>query len=401
MPMASALRGWIAAAALVVAGLVPAAAGQTIDPMIPRADYGFGSLWLCRPDLLSDACRIPLDVSVIAANGRAKAEKFKPNPAPAIDCFYVYPTVSLDPGYISDWTPDRMELDSVKIQFARFSSACRTFAPIYRQRTLTALRAASGGPAPAGNLPPGQLGGYTDVADAFAWYMANENRGRGFMLIGHSQGAGLVARLIQREIDGKPIQKQMVSAMILGSTVLTPPGADAGGTFPTIPLCRREDQTGCVITYSTFRSSNPPPEESRFARGRDGQVAACTNPANLAGGSGVSDAIFLAQGFLNGSGGTTQPAWAKPAPKLRTPFVKVPGLVSLSCRASGEFNYLEMTVNADPKDKRTDELAGEVIRATGPDLAWGLHLIDVDVAMGDLLRILGKQAAAYAAKPAG
>jgi hypothetical protein len=392
----------LAAACVLTLMGAPASRAQAPDPMIPRADYANPALWLCRPGLATDACRIPLDVSVIATTGKAKVEKFKANAAPAIDCLYVYPTVSLDAGYISDWTPDRMELDAVKIQFARFSSVCRTFAPIYRQRTLTALRAASGAaPAPAGSLPPGQLGGYTDVVDAFNWYVANENKGRGFMLIGHSQGAGLLARLIQREIEGKPIAKQMVSAMILGSTVLVPPGADVGGTFQSTPLCRREDQTGCVITYATFRNSNPPPEDSRFGRGRDGQSAACTNPANLAGGAGVSDAVFLAQGFLNGSGGTTQPAWAKPAPRLRTPFVKVPGLVSLTCKADGDFTYLEMSVNADPKDKRTDELAGEVIRATGPDLAWGLHLIDVDVAMGDLVRVLGKQAAAYAAKPAG
>ena len=55
-----------------------------------------------------------------------------------------------------------------------------------------------------------------------------------------------------------------------------------------------------------------------------------------------------------------------------------------------------MHVNADPKDPRTDVVAGEIIRPTGPDWSWGLHLIDVDHSMGDLVRIVGKQAAAYA-----
>jgi hypothetical protein len=62
----------------------------------------------------------------------------------------------------------------------------------------------------------------------------------------------------------------------------------------------------------------------------------------------------------------------------------------------GEFSYLQMHVNADPKDVRTDQLAGEIQRASGPDLNWGLHLIDVDHSMGDLVRIVRKQAAAYA-----
>ncbi len=127
-------------------------------------------------------------------------------------------------------------------------------------------------------------------------------------------------------------------------------------------------------------------------------VAACNNPANLKTGQGQPEAYFLTKGFLNGSGGTTQPAWATPAPTVSTPFVKVPGLVSTSCVKKGGFNYLEMHVNADPKDKRTDELGGEVMRATGPDLNWGLHLIDVDVSMGDLVRIVGRQAAAWGKK---
>jgi hypothetical protein len=54
-----------------------------------------------------------------------------------------------------------------------------------------------------------------------------------------------------------------------------------------------------------------------------------------------------------------------------------------------------MTVTPDPTDARTDELAGEIQRATGPDLNWGLHLIDVDHSMGDLIRIAKKQAAAW------
>ena len=272
-----------------------------------------------------------------------------------------------------------MEIDDIKLQFARFGAACRQFAPIYRQTTLTALRVASGGPAPAGERPAAGVGGYNDVVDAWNWYMANENKGRGVVLIGHSQGAGVIARLIAAEIEGKPAQKQFISGVILGSAVMVPEGQDAGGTYKTIPLCRAEDQTGCVISYASFRDTNPPPAASRFGRSeQNGIVAACNNPANLKTGQGKPDSYFLSKGFLNGSGGPTQPAWANPDPKVATPFVKTPGLVSTSCVRKGDFSYLEVHVNADTGDKRTDELGGEVIRSTGPDLAWGLHLIDMD-----------------------
>jgi hypothetical protein len=154
-----------------------------------------------------------------------------------------------------------------------------------------------------------------------------------------------------------------------------------------------------VINYSTFRDTNPPPPESRFGRGRGELRAACTNPADLKSGKGTPDNYFLTQGFLNGSGGKTQPDWTTPPVKIGTPFVKVPGLVSTECQSKGDFTWLAMHVNADPKDSRADVLAGEIIRPTGPDWSWGLHLIDVDHSMGDLVRIVRKEAAAYAKRP--
>ncbi len=393
------LRQLSVAAAMAGAMLTASAHAQAPDPRIAGADYSNPALWLCRPGLADDKCKINLDATIINPDGSTSVEPYKPAANPGIDCFFVYPTVSLDPGWASDWTPDRMEIDDIKLQFARFGAACRQFAPIYRQTTLTALRVASGGPQPAGERLPQGVGGYNDVVDAWNWYMANENNGRGVVLIGHSQGAGVLARLIAQEIEGKPAQKNLVSAILLGSAVMVPDGQDVGGTYKTVPLCRSEDQTGCVISYATFRDTNPPPASSRFGRvGQNGMVAACNNPANLKTGEGKPDAYFLTQGFLNGSGGTTQPAWADPAPNVTTPFVKVPGLISTSCVKKGDFSYLEMHVNADPKDKRTDQVGGEVMRVTGPDLNWGLHLIDVDVSMGDLVRIVRTQADAWTKK---
>jgi len=394
------LRSVAAVAVLWAAAVIPPAQAQTApDVTVAHADYGNDALWLCKPGLKDDKCKTDLDATIVKPNGKTSVEKFVAAKDPKIDCFFVYPTVSMDPGYQSDFTPDKMEIDDVHLQFARFGAACRTFAPMYRQTTLTALRESSGGPKPAGERPPQGIGGYTDVVDAWNWYMAHENKGRGVVLVGHSQGAGLVARLVASEIEGKPVQKQFISAIVLGAAVLVPEGKDVGGTYKSIPLCRKDNQVGCVISYASFRDTNPPPVASRFGRGRDGLVAACTNPANLATGAGKPESYFLTHGFLNGSGGTTQPAWATPEPKISTPFVKVPGLVSTACVKLGEFSYLQMHVNADPKDARTDQLAGEIQRATGPDLSWGLHLIDVDHSMGDLVRIVKAQAVAYGKKP--
>ncbi len=362
---------------------------------IAHADFANPSLWLCRPGLADDKCKINLDATVIATDGKTKVEKYAAASDPKVDCFFVYPTVSDDKTWASDWTVDKMEIDDIKLQFARFGSVCRQFAPIYRQTTLTALRIASGGPQPEGERLPQGVGGYNDVVDAWNWYMANANNGRGVILIGHSQGAGVLARLIAQEIEGKPAQKQLISGMIMGSSVMVPQGKLTGGAYKTIPLCTAEDQVGCMISYVTFRDRLPPPDTARFGKAGGGNVASCTNPANLATGKGIPDSYFLTKGFLNGSGGNVQPAWATPAPTVTTPFVKTPGLVSTQCVTKGDYTYLELHVNGNPNDARTDELGGEIARATGPDLNWGLHLIDVDHSMGDLIRIAGKQSAAY------
>ena len=384
------------AATMAVCG--PAAA-QAPDPQVAHADYANPALWLCRPGLKDDRCKVNLDATVISPAGKTTLERFVAAKAPRIDCFFVYPTVSMDPGWSSDFVADRMEWDDVKLQFARFGAVCRTFAPIYRQGTRTSLRFASGGggaPPTGARLPVG-VGGYADVLDAWNWYLTHENKGRGVVLVGHSQGADLIAGLLAEQIDGKPVQAQLVSALVLGSPTpfLVAPGQNAGGTLKTIPLCRAEDQTGCVIAYSSFRDTNPPPTDSRFAKGSNGLAAGCSNPANLKGGPGNPTSYFLARGFLNGSGDESQPAWSSPAPSITTPFVRTPGLITTECRTSGVFNYLAVQVNGDASDPRTDTLAGEIIRPTGPDWSWGLHRIDVDHSMGDLIRIVGKQAAAY------
>ena len=279
-------------AAILAASCASAPPPLELQPLpavnVAHADFSNPSLWLCRPGLADDKCKINLDATIIGKDGKTSIETYKAASDPKVDCFFVYPTVSDDKTWASDWTVDKMEIDDIKLQFARFGSVCRQFAPIYRQTTLTALRIASGGPQPEGERLPQGVGGYADVVDAWNWYMANENNGRGVILIGHSQGAGVLARLIAAEIEGKPAEKQFVSAILLGTTVLAPPGKDTGGTYKSIPLCKAEDQTGCVITYASFRNTLPPPDTARFAKGSGGNAAACTNPANLASGKGVA-----------------------------------------------------------------------------------------------------------------
>jgi hypothetical protein len=383
----------------VVLGL--AAAAAQAQPAAPaRNDYAKPETWLCKPGKAGDACAVDMTATVIKANGAMSVETFKADPKAPIDCFYVYPTVSNDKGVVSDMDAGPEELNVVRAQLARLGSKCRIFAPLYRQFTLTALRAASlGAPLPGSTDPAVRQVGYNDVLDAWNHYLTQDNKGRGVVLVGHSQGSGVLTRLIAAEIDGKPVQKQIISAMLLGTSLGVDKGKDTG-TFKSIPTCKSASQTGCVIAYATFRDTVPPPANSRFGRVQNPAMeAVCTNPAALGGGKGELKAYLSNTAAEIANSSAAAPAWVKGQPNPKTPFVTVPGLLTAECVSKDGFNYLAAHVNADPADPRTDTIAGDVVGAGGVVAAdWGLHLIDANIAMGNLVDVVGMQGKAYLAK---
>jgi DUF3089 family protein len=147
--------------------------------------YGEAANWLCRPDVDDDLCDGSLDVSVVNADGSVDVERVEAAKDPPVDCFYIYPTVSLDPGDNSDLVPaPETEGLAVRNQVAPLAPQCRVFAPVYRQQTLTSLLARIGG---RGSAPEeAREIAYADALDAWKHYIANDNDGRGVVLVGHS-----------------------------------------------------------------------------------------------------------------------------------------------------------------------------------------------------------------------
>jgi hypothetical protein len=361
-------------------------------------DYGDDKTWLCRPGR-NDACVVDLATTVISADGKLSRETWTADPNAPIDCFYVYPTVSTDQVPNSDMNPDDAELNVVRQQFARFGSKCKLYAPLYRQVTLLGLRARLAGSNAAESLGRGL--GYDDVLDAWKYYLEHDNKGRGFVLIGHSQGSFILNELIRQEIDGKPIQSRLISAILLGTTVVVPKGKDVGGSFAHVPLCHSETQIGCVITYASYRSTVPPPSNTLFGRVPDPNMsAACTNPAALGGGSAELHAYLSAQGRTITGTQKLRP-WVTPDQPIETPWVSVPGLLTSRCATNENATYLDITVHSDPAGPRVSDISGDISTGGNIQANWGLHLIDVNLAMGNLLDIVGKQAKAYLAKSAG
>lgn len=344
--------------------------------------YADPASWLCLPGTSQDACTRGLDATVLSPDGSTQLEPFVADAEAAIDCFYVYPTISTDVSANSDLSPDDAEWDVVREQAARLSSVCRVFAPVYRQVTLAALFGTTF------DTPAEERReiAYADVLDSYRHYLSVHNGGRGVVLVGHSQGASILRRLVQERVEPDPVERaRLVSALLLGGNFAVPDGADVGGDFQQIPLCRGPAEVGCVVAYSAFREDVPPdPATALFGRPRSGPgVAACTHPAALAGGAAPLDAYFpVKDGLVTLAG----------LPPLDTPFVRMPGLLSGECVDRDGLRFLEVRIAADPGDPRPDDVPGDL--TTG----WGLHLVDVHLGMGDLVALVGAQARTWAAR---
>jgi hypothetical protein len=370
----------------MILNLLAAAALQAASPAA-APDYSKDGAWLCLPGR-DDACSRPLPTTALTRSGYGAAGQALPAKDPPADCFYVYPTVSRDRGLNRELAAKAPEQGAATVQFARFASVCRTFAPLYRQVTLAALPRAFAGQDIQANFDLA----YGDVLAAWRDFLGRRNNGRPFVLIGHSQGSIHLLRLLRQELDGRPDSKRMLSAILLGWTVEVPEGKTVGGSLKQIPLCTRSGQTGCVVTFMSFRAESPPLDPSFLGRAKTaGMTAGCTNPADLArGGPAPLDSYWINRAVTEG------PAinWSKAGPPP-TPFLRTHGLVTGECRHDGTAGYLAIKVDSRPGDQWTDRIPGDVYLFGQINRGWGLHTVDSNVAQGDLIGLVAAQERAW------
>jgi pimeloyl-ACP methyl ester carboxylesterase len=348
--------------------------------------------WLCGPGVAGDPCRPSLSTTLY----RGWAEPIgSTSPTRARDrgvaCFYVYPTVSDQRRRLATKAVDPEVRSIALYQAARFSQLCRVYAPVYRQATVPALQ---GGTTTRGDY----LTAYGDVEDAFEAFLRRIGRRRGFVLIGHSQGAYHLQRLVRRKLDHRPaLRRRLVSALLLGADVTVRKRSDRGGVFRHVPTCERATQLSCVIAFSAYNET--PPEQAIFGRGGarvagflglpDGPrlETACTNPAALGSSrSAPLTSIVPAEPFAPGTliaAGISLLGLEWPAPS--TTFVQSRGAFTGRCSRAGGAHVL-----------RIESAPGTPVPKASPTPEWGLHLMDANVAQGDLVKVLRRQIRAYA-----
>ena len=353
--------------------------------------------WLCRPDLPTDPCRAAdLTATELRPDGSRVLVAHHPAAHPAADCFYVYPTVDLElvPGNHQDLGDVRKMRATTIAQAARFTEACTLWVPLYRQVTLgTYLQ-------PKDTLERGLAVAFADVERAFAEYLSRADRSRKIVLIGHSQGAEMVVRLLRRFFDDDPAMRaRLLLAMPIGGDVDVLAGDTRGGTTKNIPACTRPDETGCIVAYRTYAAGERV-EPDRWAPPA-GRETVCVDPSAIdrATPSTPSTPTTPSTPAAHRLSRTYFAVW----PELRgfmhgiedvtTPFVMLRDFYGARCvRGPDGYAWLEVSGAPAAGDARRSpvELRDRRFRIG----KLGLHILDMQLAQGDLVEMVARRVTA-------
>ena len=108
----------------------------------------------------------------------------------------------------------------------------------------------------------------SDAMSAFDYYIKHYNKGRPYILAGHSQGSNLLANILSDYMKKNPkVYKRMIAAYVIGYSI-TP---DYLAQNPELKLADGPSDTGVIVSYNT-----------------EAPVVDGTNPVTLPGGIAIN-----------------------------------------------------------------------------------------------------------------
>lgn len=243
---------------------------------IPEApDFSDAKYWAALPQKADNADHIPVD-SLSDNQDSATA-----------DVFFIYPTsyfgkknwnASVDDKRINAKTDDRSLLHQASV----FNGSCKIYAPRYRQVSYHAFFSLDNPDADSAFALA-----YTDIRNAFLYYLAHYNRGRPIVIAGHSQGTVHAQRLLQEFFDGKPLSDQLVAAYLIGMPI-------AESAFDVLQPCQQSDATGCYVSWRSFLYGFTPKKKINPATATDIVVV---NPLTWTNDTSFADPLLNAGGL--------------------------------------------------------------------------------------------------------
>lgn len=334
--------------------------------------------WLCNPsmDRDDDPCTPGLSTTTYSPTWKKKGSS-TPTATTGDDrpaCFYVYPTVSEQGTDYSDLTIQDAQRNTASEQVGRYSGQCDVWAPMYHQLTLGGLYKLSQQGVNEMDSPQVFAPGVADVTVAFQEFL-QQIGDRPFVVVAHSQGAMIMRQVLAATVDkDAAVRARMLSAILLGGNVLVAKGSTTGGDFQNIPACTAEGETGCVIAFSTYGES--PPVGSVFGMtDQPGMEVLCTDPAEL-DGTGVASPMYVTWSIDDSQNVPGLPA-------TKAIWQSVPGMYKARCLSGPDVLLLTSRKGSTPPQYNTDAPT------------WGSHDLDANLMLGNLIRLVRAQVAAY------
>lgn len=170
------------------------------------------------------------------------------------DVFFVHPTTYTEGDVIRHWNAslddnllnEETDNQPIKYQATIFNQVGRLFAPRYRQAHLRSYYAKD-----TVASKEAFARAYRDVETAFQYYLDHENNGRPFIIASHSQGTTHSVPLIEKNVDGTPLQEKLIAAYLVGMPV-------AANQFESIQPCASPSETNCFTSWRTYRYGHTP-----------------------------------------------------------------------------------------------------------------------------------------------
>ena len=215
--------------------------------LIPEApDYSQMKYWVAHPEVDDMADLVP---------GKGELKEYQSTAE--VDVFFIYPTIyskkqKKENPWFADVNDEKLNKNiaesTIKNQATVFNGSGKVYSPLYRQAHIGVYY--------VDNLPlkiEALDFAYQDVKKAFEYYMENWNNGRPIIIASHSQGTNHAVSLLRDFFENKPLMKQLVAAYIVGMPV-------DKSTFNYIPICDDPTDTGCWLTWNTYKQGYYPPD---------------------------------------------------------------------------------------------------------------------------------------------
>lgn len=198
-----------------------------------------------------------------------------------VDVFFIHPTTYIKARYWNQpldhvHTNWRTRVLSMCYQTSAFYEDCNVFMPKYRQAAFYAF---------ADKKDNGEQAlevAYQDVKKAFDYYWTHYNKGRPFVLAGHSQGSLHSQRLLAELMQDSAVRKQLVTAYAIGWPITQQYVEQQAH----LSVCSTATQTACLVSWN---AQHPKAATSmKEALNIQGEIV-CVNPL-----SWTTDTLYVA-----------------------------------------------------------------------------------------------------------